>query len=189
MTEAEAVRLCRAGGASGQAAFRLIYDRHAPDVFRFQMKILRDAGLAEDAVQETFVRLHRGLGGFHPERPLRPWVLTIARNVAIDLLRSTRARPAAPLSDPGEVESREGEPSGRAVESERREIVASALEALDPEDRTILVLRHFEGLTVEEIARGGAITVRTAFNRLRSAALVLVRELRRRGFHAPEVGS
>ena len=189
MTEAEAIRLCRAGGAEAQAAFRFIYDRHAPDVFRFQMKILRDAGLAEDSVQETFVRLHRGLGGFDPERPLRPWVLTVARNVAIDLLRSSRARSAAPLSDPSALESRDGEASGRAVESERREIVASALEALDPEDRTILVLRHFEGLTVEEIARGGAFTVRTAFNRLRTAAAVLARELKRRGFHAPEVGS
>jgi RNA polymerase sigma-70 factor (ECF subfamily) len=116
-------------------------------------------------------------------------VLTIARNVAIDLLRSSRARPAAPLSDPGGLESRDGEASRRAVESERREIVASALEALDPEDRTILVLRHFEGLTVEEIARAGAFTVRTAFNRLRIAAAMLARELKRRGFHAPEVGS
>ena len=98
MTEAEAIRLCLAGGAEAQAAFRFIYDRHAPDVFRFQMKVLRDAGLAEDSVQETFVRLHRGLGGFDPERPLRPWVLTIARNVAIDLLRSSRAR-SYPLRD------------------------------------------------------------------------------------------
>lgn len=188
MSEADAIRLCRAGGPEAQTAFRLLYDLHAPEVFRFGLKLLRDAGAAEDTVQETFVRLHRGLGGFDPERPLKPWVLTIARNVAIDLLRAKR-RAAAPLDYPGALESRDGEPTGPAVTGERREIVESALAALDPEDRTILVLRHFEGLTVEEIARGGAFTVRTAFNRLRTAASLLARELRRRGYHAQELQS
>src|SRR5262245_32984918 len=137
MTEEGAIRACLAGGPDAQVAFRWLYDRYARDVYRFELKLLRDADAAEDGVQETFVRLHRGLASFDATRALRPWVFTLARNVAIDLLRAARTRKVGSLEE-RMVESHDSKADEHAVASERREIVERALDALDPEDRSIL---------------------------------------------------
>ena len=106
LTEPEAVRLCRARGEGAPAAFRFLFERHAVEVHRFLRRLLDDHESAEDAVQETFVRVHRGLDGFDEARPLRPWLFSVARNVAIDMVRARlkRPKPVALAEDPvGEI--------------------------------------------------------------------------------------
>jgi RNA polymerase sigma-70 factor (ECF subfamily) len=173
LSDAEVVLQCRSGDA-GHAAFRVLYERHAPAVLAFLEQILRDGALAEDALQESFLRLHRGLDGYDPSRPLVPYILRIARNVAIDLLRARKptesldekGAPAAPASDAGD----------------KIEEVQRALDALAPEHRAVLVLRLGHGLKLEEIAEALSCSERTARNRLRAGSVLLERELRRRGF-------
>src|SRR2546423_798103 len=74
-------------------SFRAIFEEHARGVFRFHRRLLDAHGAAEDATQETFVRLHRALATFDGARPLRPYLFTIARNVAIDAVRERQKRP------------------------------------------------------------------------------------------------
>jgi RNA polymerase sigma-70 factor (ECF subfamily) len=176
----------RSGTAEvARAAFRQLYERYFDEVHRFVRRLLQDGHAADDAVQETFVRLHRGLATIDPARPLRPFVLTVARNVAIDALR---ARAKRPKELPEDERHEPAVISEAASERERRAAIADALAALAPEHRSILVLRHVEGLKLEEIAEGASCTVRTARNRLRAAGALLGRELKRRGL-APEEGS
>ena len=77
------------------AALRGAYDAHGGELFRFARRSLGDAGLAEDAVQETFVRAWRASDTYDPTRASqRTWLFAILRNVVIDLARARGSRPA-----------------------------------------------------------------------------------------------
>jgi RNA polymerase sigma-70 factor (ECF subfamily) len=184
LEEREAVLRCQRGDDADHAAFKSIYERYAPEVYRFQRRLLGDRHSAEDAVQDTFVRLHKGLKGYDAMRPFRPYVFSVARNVAVDVLRVRAKRPRAETL--GEVAG-ESSAADSATHNERSTAVAESLATLAPEHRSLLLLRHVHGIKLEELAEGMACTDRTIRNRLRAAATLLERELRRRGILSREV--
>lgn len=175
-TERELIERCASGRDPDHAAFKQLYDRLAPEVLRLLARLLGDRAAAEDALQETFVRLHAAIGRLDPARPARPYVLRIARNVAIEALRRTR-REHAPLDGDGPA-TRDDDALGR---DETRDQVARALQVLSPDLRAALLLRHGHGLRLDEVASALGVTTRTVQNRLRAAAVLLARELERRG--------
>ena len=76
-----------------------LYDRYGQLVFRLILRMVRDNGIAEDLVQETFLRVWNRIGGFDSDRgAVGPWLLAVARNRAIDYLRCQGAEPRAPWS-------------------------------------------------------------------------------------------
>jgi RNA polymerase sigma-70 factor (ECF subfamily) len=87
------------------AGVRAVYAAHGPELYRFAVRSLGDRGLAEEAVQETFVRAWRAADRFDDELgSLRTWLFAIVRNVVIDLSRSRSVRPglsAAAAADDG----------------------------------------------------------------------------------------
>lgn len=170
-----------------RAAFGELYDRLAPDVHRFLvgLRLGLDHHRVEDAVQETFLRLHRLLPGFEAGRRVRPYVLGVARNVALELARS--ARPMRPL-DAEAGPSREGEAHDAVLRAERDALLARALETLSAEHRTLVVLRFVSELTMQELSHALGCSVPTARSRLREATERLLGELAGAGL-APEVGS
>ncbi len=175
--EQELVARCLEGSPD-HAAFALLYARFAPEVYRFLRRLIGDATEAEDALQETFIRLHRALGRFDRSLPLRPYVLGIARNAAIEALRrGERLRKLQGKGHEPEPHSAEDD----AARAERRALVRDALATLPAEHRTVVVLRHTHGLKLREVAEALSCTPRTARNRLRAAAVLLQRELERRG--------
>lgn len=166
------------------AAFRRLYERYGPEILRYLERLLGDRDVAEDALQDSFVRLHRGLKRYDPERPLRPYVFRIAHNVAIEALRR-RARRAK--LDPAPLEAIDT--VDQAVErNERAALVRAALAALPAEHRSVIVLRHTHALKLREVADALDCTPRTARNRLRAASTLLERELRRRGIVPEQEG-
>ena len=68
-------------------AFTVLYQRHARAIHSLAWRLTGEPQIAEDILQETFMRLLRNIGGTDPERPLRPWLRTVATNLAIDHLR------------------------------------------------------------------------------------------------------
>lgn len=180
-TTSTAVLVSRALAGDGEA-FAAIYHRHADDVQRvivsLRLRLRREE--VEDAVQDTFLRLLHDLPRVDPARSLRGYVLGIARNVALDRCRRARVRAAEPLADTA-PDARAGRAERRAERAEESELVARALEALDPERRAALALRHVQGLTMDELALALDCSVPTARARLRDAAALLGRELRRLG--------
>lgn len=187
LSEREAVLRCQSGDP-GHVAFRVIYERYSAEVFGFLKNMLKDPGSAEDACQETFLRVHKGLASFDVGRPLRPWVLMVARNVAIDVIRVRRRKPR-----PDRIEEEDQHPpdAPRALEdastTEAREVIEEAISALGPEPRTLLSLRYMHELSYEDLAAIEKVTTRTIGNRLRAAVALLSRELVRRGAHNLEV--
>ncbi len=169
-------------------AFGLLYDRFAPDVQRFLvgLRLDLDHHRVEDAVQETFLRLHSVLARFEASRPLRPFVLGVARHVALELER--RGRPSRVRAEEVEVGHDPDAPGG-VIRAERDALVAAALRALEPEDRALVVFRFVNGLGMQEVADALACSVPTARARLRTAAERFQRVLARAGVTPEDVPS
>lgn len=134
-----------------EKALAEIYDRFSPGVYRYAMRLLGDAMLAEDCVAETFSRflmaLSRGKG---PQQYLQAYLYRIAHNWITDTYRR-QPLPALPL-EPGMHASTDDDPSQSvALEMERQEIRA-ALAHLTPDQRQVIVLKYLEGWRNDDVA-------------------------------------
>ncbi len=152
----EAVRL--------DADLNALIEQHAEAVFRVANGILRNRGLAEDAVQETMIKAWQSLPSFRGESSLRTWVLKIAHNTSISMLRRRRDAVMAPEDMPEIVGGIDPARSSVAM-SELRE-VRRALDTLDELSRSVVILREVEGMSYQEIADTLQVTVPTVKTRL-----------------------
>jgi RNA polymerase sigma-70 factor (ECF subfamily) len=133
-------------------AVRSVYLAYGRLVYAVAYRTLGDAGLAEEATQQTFVKAWRAADTLDEDREMAPWLATIARRAAIDLHRSETRRRADPLesvapADPALTTAPESAESLHAVWE-----VRSAVGELPPDEQEVVRLQHFEGLTHEEIA-------------------------------------
>lgn len=122
--------------------------------------------MAEDLVQEAFVRLLRQ-STYRRGMPVRPWLYRIATNLAYDALR-TRRRRGETEPDQSSREMPEGSPGPEAVAlaSERSRVVRTAIGALSEEYRSVLVLRYYQDLSLQEIAAALQVPLGTVKSRL-----------------------
>jgi len=152
VTDAETVKRVLAGDAD---AFRLLVDRHGRVLHRVAFRITGSADDAEDVVQEAFIRAYRQLASYDGRAAVSTWLHRITVNCALDLLRSRQRRP----EDSGREETlmshhESGSPQERQARgTEIRNAVARAMESLSTNERTAFVLRHFEGMSIDEIGR------------------------------------
>jgi RNA polymerase sigma-70 factor (ECF subfamily) len=163
--------------AGDREAFAAIVARHARRVHDLARRMLRDAGDAEDVVQQAFLNAYRALDRFDARRPFRHWLLRIASNLSRNRLES-RAREPRARGNAGDAAEPPLDPPARPDDSpdpdDRRDArrVRAAVEALPPPYRLAAVLRYVHGLALEEIA---AITdepmgtVKTHLHRARAA--------------------
>jgi RNA polymerase sigma-70 factor (ECF subfamily) len=139
--------------SSGDAtAFRQIYDRHAPAVFRFLVNLLGNRGAADEATQETFVRAHARLRFMREGDKLLPWLLGIARNVSFEMLRKNRRTESV---DDEDLDARAGSalnPEALLLRREADELLGRALQRIPEERRAALILLMDHGLAYAEIA-------------------------------------
>jgi RNA polymerase sigma-70 factor (ECF subfamily) len=110
---------------------------------------------AEDIVQETFLRASRAIDRFDPQARVSTWLCAIASNCAIDLLRRRKRRPSAEPEDParGEPAGADPGPERHAAGRELRARIEVELGRLAAKERVAFTLRHFEGLSICEIAQ------------------------------------
>jgi len=166
------------------AAFGTLMRRYQGAVHRLVQGIVRNRTDADDLTQETFFRAYRYLGGFDPGRPLSPWLLRIAANLAFTHLR--RQRRGAWLSLDAEhprtgrtvLDSVNAPGAEAAVErpARHRELEA-ALDALPPLYRSILVLSAVHEMRYDEIASILGIPIGTVMSRLSRARTAMRRQM------------
>ena len=131
-----------------------LYDRYGRLVYALIFRVVRDTGIAEDLVQETFLRVWNRVQGFEAEKgALGPWLLAVARNRSIDYLRSAggRMRHAVELDEtdhPSLFTNLEKE----ILNSDRVRRVKDALAKLSASQRAVIELAYFEGMSQAEIA-------------------------------------
>jgi RNA polymerase sigma-70 factor (ECF subfamily) len=178
-TEASDRELILRTGDGDRGAFEALYRRYARSVFGLALRRLGDRGRAEDAVQETFASVWRGARSYRPERgPGGPWIYAVARNAIVD---RSRARSEPPVEAP-EQESQEVGPPDQAEASWTAWRIHRALEELSPNERTVIELAYWSGLSQSEVAEYLGIPLGTVKTRTRAAlarlADLLEKELR-----------
>ncbi len=146
-------------------AVRALYDRYGGLVFTVALRVLGDRQRAEDVTQHTFLQAWRNAESFEPGRDFAPWLATIARRAAIDVLRAERRRPATPLdsADAGDSSLVALPPSAEQIETVWS--VRAAIESLDPDERDVVRLQHLEGCTHAQIAERLGVAVGTVKSR------------------------
>ncbi|NBH07474.1 sigma-70 family RNA polymerase sigma factor [Amycolatopsis sp. SID8362] len=146
--------LVRAAQEGDHRAFGLLYRRFSVDVFRFACGRLRDEHAAEDVTSETFLRALRSIGSVrYFGSTVRAWLLTIAKNIIRDHIKSGRYRHEVMVSEFSDEGRTAVFPEFKVLsEACRDEIVRQMLELSD-DQRTCLLLRFFEGLSVTETAQ------------------------------------
>lgn len=153
-----------------ERAFLAIYDLYASRVHGLTLRILGNAMLAEEATQDTFLKLWSRSRQYHVERgPFLPWLMTIAHRVALDRLRLEARRPT--LSDSNDPEDAwQTIPDLESMTDESRwRSLYFAIQALHPDQRKVLELAYYQNLSQSEIAEVLGWPLGTVKTRLRAA--------------------
>jgi RNA polymerase sigma factor (sigma-70 family) len=146
-------------------AVRAVYRAHGRLVYSIAHKVLGDRGLSEEATQLTFLKAWRAAASVDAGRELGPWLATIARRVAIDLYRRERLRGGSALeSIAPDHPALSSAPVGVETVHEVWE-VRRAVDALAEDEREVVRLQHFEGLTHVQIAERLGVAVGTVKSR------------------------
>jgi len=149
---------------SGDAeAFNELFRRYAPLLGRVLRRFTMGPDPIADLVQQTFLQLHRARFDFRPGSELRPWLMTIAFNLARERLRRNKRRPETGID--ASVDGSLASPPHEQMRFETRRDLSMALERLPHEQREVVRLHFIEELSFEEIgtkvgATAGAVRVR-----------------------------
>ena len=152
-------------------AFGSLVRRYEEVAFRVAYLTLRDEAEAQDVAQEAFVRAYRALGRFDTRQPLRPWLLRIVTNLAMNSQRNSRRRDAMSqrYERDYELESCTPSPEETVLAEEQAQLVWQAVGVLRPEEQTLLYLRYFLGASEKEAAVAIGRPVGTVKSRLHRA--------------------
>jgi RNA polymerase sigma-70 factor (ECF subfamily) len=167
--DGELVRQARLGDPS---AFQHLVDLYAPIAWRTALVFLKDRHLAEDAVQEAWLDVWRGLPRFREGEPFRPWLVTLIANRCRKAGRNARERDV-PLDDAAALVSDAEQPESRVQRVETFDALREALADLPQEQRRMLELRYFADLELAEIAAVTSVPVGTVKSRLHRALRAL----------------
>ena len=166
-----------------EGAFRELLSRYERPVFSLVFRMVRDRSLAEDLAQEAFIRAFNAIGTYNPSFKFSNWILKIANNHTIDYLRkrkldtiSIHGSPHAASADEEArtrlvIEDRDERPDAYVENRELGSEIEAAIGRLRPEYRTVILLRHVEGYSYEEIADTLELplgTVKTYIHRARN---------------------
>ena len=171
-TDTEVVERIRGGD---DEAFRLLVDRHSRALYRAAYRITGNAADADDVVQETFLRAYRALERFDARASFATWIHRIAINCSLDLIDSRKRRDNRHADeDVTAIAATTASPDRIVHGLEMQQAVAVAMERLTGNERTAFVLRHFEGMPLEEIGK----VLGTQMNATKNTVFRAVRKLR-----------
>jgi RNA polymerase sigma-70 factor (ECF subfamily) len=142
--------------------------------------ILRDADAAQDAAQEAFVKAYRSIDRFREGAPMRPWLLRIVANEAINRAKAGSRHRQVDLTVAVEREADDpaGSPEAQALAAERRDELVHSLNEMKEDDRIVIAYRYFFDLSEAEMAEALGIARGTVKSRL-SRAMARLREILR----------
>jgi RNA polymerase sigma-70 factor (ECF subfamily) len=161
-------------GGDPDAVIRELYALYARALHGYVEQFCPDRASADDIVQETFIRAWHHLPRLSADdRPVRPWLFRVARNLLTDANRAARARP---VTVPGDAAAETGTDSGME-EILDRQLVSAALRHLSPAHQSVLVAAFYRGGTLATVARELGIPHGTARSRLHYALDAMRKQL------------
>jgi len=157
-------------GSEPDPSFEELSQRLGPQLRTYLRRMVRNAADAEDLLQETMLRIARGLPGFERRSSLKNWAYRIASNVAIDFIRRSGSSTLIEFDESvaGKEQSTHGE-DDRLILDEMNECVRQVIDGLPPQYRAALVLHHLQGKTAVETAEILELTPANAKMRIHRA--------------------
>jgi RNA polymerase sigma-70 factor (ECF subfamily) len=167
--ESEDATLVWLAGANDDRALRLLYGKYSLLVYTLALRLLRNHDQAEEALQETFIRVWRAAAMYDPARgAVDTWIATITRNIALSMLRKQRSTPLREETEQLITEDDEqSDPEKIAWLHARRDMVRKALSELPRNQRAMIMLVYYQGMTHTEIAERTGVPLGTVKSRLR----------------------
>jgi RNA polymerase sigma-70 factor (ECF subfamily) len=175
--EAGLIRRCLAGD---EKAYRELVELYQARIYSLSLRMVRRAEDAQDVTQETFVRMFRALDRYDPQRPFAAWLFSIASRLSIDHIRRRKHQPipltqrdrddeeyTLDVADPGIGPD---EIASRSQEEERTRVL---IDSLPPHYRVVVLLRHQQDLSYEEIAEALHLPLGTVKARIHRARALL----------------
>jgi len=165
-------------------AFEFLVTRYESKVYRLAIRMLRNPQDAEDALQETFLQVFRGLAGFEGRSKFSTWLFRLATNVCLMRIRHRETEPSKLLpledylpkleeGDSPQMRDWADRPEDALLSKESREKMMEALDKLPPEYRAVFILRDIEGFSNAETGESLGISVAAVKSRLHRARLAL----------------
>lgn len=177
VADAELVMSCLREDVS---AFETLVHRYERAVYNIAFRLVSDREEARDITQTVFLKAYQGLRSYDTGRDFHSWLYRIAVNESINSRRGRkRTEPLSPAES--ERSAFGGNPEQSVENAERRRSIEEALMTLKPDYRAVIVLKHFMGLSYDEIARVVQVPEKTVKSRLFSARNLLKDNLMQRG--------
>ncbi len=138
------------------SVFEEIYEKYHQDIFQFLFYLVRDRHKAEDLTQEVYIRVMKSIDRFENRSSLKTWILSIARNVAIDQFRKEKNKRNIPFSqfDWKNIDFADHQklPEEIAVQNERIRLLFRCLKMCTVDQQTVLIARFIQDLSIAETA-------------------------------------
>ena len=147
-------QIIRKAAAGDRTAFRELVLEHSHAVFRLAWRLTGDRTAADDVVQEAFIKAWRNIGKFRMQSSFRSWINRITVNTAMDYLRKQQRDQSRTTEEPEWDRTTAGAEEHKAdVQIDIQEQTHAAMKHLSDKERAALMLRHFEGHSIREIAQ------------------------------------
>jgi RNA polymerase sigma-70 factor (ECF subfamily) len=171
-----------------EAAFDLLVDRYKSKVFTTIFLIVKDQDLAEDLLQEVFVKVINTLNSdrYNEEGKFQPWIMRIAHNLAVDHFRKAKRYPMIMMEDGSNIFNSlrfsEGNAEDEKVKEEEIALVRRLIDELPEAQKQVLIMRHYMDMSFQEIADQTGVSINTALGRMRYALIHLRKKMKQINF-------
>jgi RNA polymerase sigma factor (sigma-70 family) len=158
-----------------EAAFNLLVDRYHSKVFTTLFLIVKDQDVAEDLLQDVFVKVLHTLNSdkYNEEGKFQPWVMRIAHNLAIDHFRKAKRYPTILLEDGSNLFNSlsfaEDSSEEQCIKEETLAFVRNLINELPEAQKEVVIMRHYLDMSFQEIAEQTGVSINTALGRMRYA--------------------
>ena len=180
LDDSRLVSLYRKGN---EEAFEQLLNRHKSRIFTTIYLIVKDSYVAEDLMQETFIKAINTIKGgrYNEEGKFLPWVMRIAHNLAVDFFRREKRYPTVVLEDGSKVfntlDFAEDSFESHQVKRDTYASLHKFIKELPEAQKEVLVMRHYMGLSFQEIAEYTDVSINTALGRMRYALINLRKKM------------
>jgi RNA polymerase sigma-70 factor (ECF subfamily) len=167
-----------------EVAFERLVDKYKTKVYTTILMIVKDQGVAEDLLQDVFVKVIHTLNSdrYNEEGKFQPWLMRIGHNLAIDHFRKMKRYPMVIMEDGSNVFNTmrfaEQNVEDLKVKDETYALVRQLIDELPESQKQVLIMRHYMDLSFQEIAEQSGVSINTALGRMRYALINLRKKLK-----------
>ncbi len=165
-----------------ERSFEELLNRHQQKIYTSIYLFVRDQSLAEDIFQEVFIKIIETLrkGKYNHEGKFQQWALRISHNMCVDYFRRTKRRPKVSATESFDIldvqYSSEDNAEQSIIRSQTHDRIRQLVDMLPPEQREVVILRHYADMSFKEISKLTRVSINTALGRMRYA-LINIRKM------------